>query len=191
MRLSSRCRRSSRRRGSAPRSAGGPATPSRSPSPCSWSQAIGGRPRRDVQDGPSAPAGQCADQSVSDRRVEGGADQRRLPGMCARRKRRSQRRDRSVSARVITVTPLPMVTDSGPSRAPDIRVAVPPIGSPIVTPMTAPVSSALQHGVRFSENPRRPATHICADTPSSPFVFVDPQLDVRASSVGSLAGCSE
>ena len=99
--------------------------------------------------------------------------------------------DRSVSARVITVTPLPTVTECGPSRAPDIRVAVPPIGSPIVTPMTAPVSSALQHGVRFSENPRRPATHICADTPSSPFVFVDPQLDVRASSVGSLAGCSE
>jgi hypothetical protein len=42
---------------------------------------------------------------------------RRLPGMCARRKRRSQRRDRSVSARVITVAPPPTVTDSGPYPA--------------------------------------------------------------------------
>ena len=42
-----------------------------------------------------------------------------MPGMCARRKRRSQRRDRSVSARVITVTPPPTVTDSGPSVALD------------------------------------------------------------------------
>lgn len=43
---------------------------------------------------------------------------RRVPGMCARRKPRSQRRARSVSARVITVTLPPTVTDCGPSHTP-------------------------------------------------------------------------
>jgi len=38
--------------------------------------------------------------------------------MCARRKRRSQRRDRSVSARIITVTSAPMVSGFGPSVMP-------------------------------------------------------------------------
>ena len=48
--------------------------------------------------------------------------QRRMPGMCARRKHRSQRRGRWVSTRVITMAPPPLVTDSGPSSAPDIHV---------------------------------------------------------------------
>jgi len=54
-----------------------------------------------------------------------------MPGMCAQRKRRSQRRDRSMSARVITVTPPPMVTDSGPtvtSHFPDLFVRVELLG---------------------------------------------------------------
>ena len=64
----------------------------------------------------------CGSRSV-DHLVEGadtqqvrsttlGPRERRLPGICARRKRRSRRRDRSVSARVIIVTPPPTVTDS-------------------------------------------------------------------------------
>jgi hypothetical protein len=42
----------------------------------------------------------------------------RMPGICARRKCRSQPRARPVLPRIITVTSFPMVTDFGPSVAP-------------------------------------------------------------------------